>query len=320
MFQLYFAVNFEHGEVDPNAIERYQAKMKIGMPENVELKENLDYKGPQLKVQIESDHLTYSSSSKTLKGSGFRYDPYYATYIGVRNKADGTMKLYEVDQVTVAANVPAPPTKNPTLLMAKELEQETDEAKKRAAAKKHLVTEFGQTKGQRMYAQADRMAVTDENLAEKLSKAADNVDLAAITLPHNPANDANPTGNLTPPCNRQAGRKEEVYNMFDILSKEEIEALQNCVPEVAKQFEEEPKGFSLSKGRKRMITNFLEDELKQYNKMQNLDKLAVAIYVDGIFQFLNMKGNHFSAGPRGLPEHIPIFLRQKIFDNFTDQG
>ena len=313
----YFSVNFEHGQVDPNAIEKYQAKMKIGMPENVELKENLDFKGPQLKVQIETDHLTYSSCAKTLKGSGFRYDPYYATYIGIRDKTDGTMKLYEVDQVTVAANVEAPNTKNPTLLMAKELEQETDEAKKRAAAKKHLVTEFGQTKGQRMYAQADRMAVADEDLASKLSKAADNVDLVDITLPNNPADDPNPTANLTPPCNRQAGRKEEVYNIHDILSIHEIQALQNCVPDVAKQYEEG--GISL-KGKKKAITGFLEHELKQFKTDQNTDKLALAIYVDGIFQFLNMKGNHFSAGPRGLPDHIPIFLRQKIFDNFTDEG
>ena len=313
----YFSVNFEHGQVDPNAIEKYQAKMKIGMPENVELKENLDFKGPQLKVQIETDHLTYSSCAKTLKGSGFRYDPYYATYIGIRDKTDGTMKLYEVDQVTVAANVEAPNTKNPTLLMAKELEQETDEAKKRAAAKKHLVTEFGQTKGQRMYAQADRMAVADEDLASKLSKAADNVDLVDISLPNNPADDPNPTANLTPPCNRQAGRKEEVYNIHDILSIQEIQALQNCVPDVAKQYEEG--GISL-KGKKKAITGFLEHELKQFKTDQNTDKLALAIYVDGIFQFLNMKGNHFSAGPRGLPDHIPIFLRQKIFDNFTDEG
>merc|ERR1712029_896733 len=63
-----------------------------------------------------------------------------------------------------------------------------------------------------------------------------------------------------------------------------------------------------------------EHELKQFKNDQNTDKLALAIYVDGIFQFLNMKGNHFSARPRGLPDHIPIFLRQKIFDNFTDKG
>ena len=31
---------------------------------------------------------------------------------------------------------------------------------KEAAAKKHLVQEFGQSKGKRMYAQADRMAVS----------------------------------------------------------------------------------------------------------------------------------------------------------------
>ena len=317
----FFSVNFEHGQVNPEAMTKYQAKMKLGLPESTKFKQNhyRSRKDLQLKVEIDSNHLTYTSSAKSLKGSGFRHNP-YRTYVGLRNKETGTMKLYEVNEVTVGANVQAPPTKNPTLLMQKELDQETDETKKRAAAKKHLVNEFGQAKGQRMYAQADRMAVADTNLTEKLSKAAENVDLEAIELPHNPADEVNPTGKLTPPCNRNAVKPEEVYSIFDMLSNEEITALQNCVPDVAKQFEDGHKGFSFSKGRKKVITPFLENELQQYKQSANTDKLAIAIYVDGILHFLNMKANHFSAGPRGLPDHIPLFLRQKIFDDFTAQG
>ena len=98
-----FAVNFEHGQVDPDAFANFEAKIKIGMPEKHIDKENneTDPKGPQLKLSVDSNHMTYTSTSKTLRGSGFRYDPYYATYIGIRNKEDGTMKL-----VRLAINAP----------------------------------------------------------------------------------------------------------------------------------------------------------------------------------------------------------------------
>ena len=69
------------------------------------------------------------------------------------------MKLYEIEQMTVGAKVNPPQTTNPVLIEArlekmKEDKESTDDpdftkkAKEDAArAKKHLVQEFGQTKG-----------------------------------------------------------------------------------------------------------------------------------------------------------------------------
>ena len=58
-------------------------------------------------------------------------------------------------------------TCNPVLIQAKMVKMEEDQndvdsgkKAKEAAAKKHLVQEFGQSKGKRIYAQADRMAVS----------------------------------------------------------------------------------------------------------------------------------------------------------------
>ena len=52
--------------------------------------------------------MAYSSTAKSLNGCGIRYDPYYSTFIGIRNKVDGTMKLVEIEQMTVGANVKPP--------------------------------------------------------------------------------------------------------------------------------------------------------------------------------------------------------------------
>ena len=68
------------------------------------------------------------------------------------------MKLVESNLVRVGA-VPEtlpPPTSNPLLLNPEIHEEEGSERNK---SKKHLVTEFGQTKGRRIYEQADRMQV-----------------------------------------------------------------------------------------------------------------------------------------------------------------
>ena len=99
----------------------------------------------------------------------------------------------------------------------------------------------------------------------------------------------------------------------------ELETLQNSVPEVAAKFDTKDKIDAVTKGKNR-ITPYFESELRKYLVEPNVDKLAVAIYVDGILNFLNMRANHFAAGPRGLPDHVPMFLRSKIFRDFTDDG
>ena len=50
-----------------------------------------------------------------------------------------------------------------------------------------------------------------------------------------------------------------------------------------------------------------------------LIKQGIAIYMEGIVQFLNMRAQHFAIGPRGLPEMIPMSIRHKIFQFFTDE-
>ena len=46
---------------------------------------------------------------------------------------------------------------------------------------------------------------------------------------------------------------------------------------------------------------------------------GIAIYMEGIVQFLNMKSQQFAKGARGLPEMIPMSIRHKIFNFFTDE-
>ena len=89
-------VNFEHGTVNPEAFNAFDAKIKIGLPEG-QNENSIHADEPQLKLEIKSDHMKYSSTAKSLNGNGVRYDPYYSTYIGIRNKEDGPLKLFEIE-------------------------------------------------------------------------------------------------------------------------------------------------------------------------------------------------------------------------------
>ena len=146
-------------------------------------------------------------------GIGVRQDPYYSYYIGLRNKKEESMKVYEIEQVTVAAaKAKAPPTQNSVLLQAQMNMEKPDNpnetiddlAKTKAAAKKHLVSEFGQKKGRRIYEQADRMQVEAENLEKKLLKAAETVSDDVLEAPptDNPNETIDTRDSLIPPCNR----------------------------------------------------------------------------------------------------------------------
>ena len=65
------------------------------------------------------------------------------------------MKLYEMSAITVGAKAKFPPTKNQVLLESRLVEEEGDANVEKARRKKHLVQEFGQTKGRRMYEQVN---------------------------------------------------------------------------------------------------------------------------------------------------------------------
>jgi len=315
-------VDFEHGKVDPEAFKNFKAKIKIGLPENQD-NEN----GPQLKLGITSDHMTYSSTAKSLNGYGIRHDPYYSTYIGIRNKEDNTMKLYEIEQMTVAAKVNPPQTTNPVLIEArlekmKEDKESTDpdptkKAKEDAArAKKHLVMEFGQHKGQRIYRQADRMAIEAENMTDKLSKAAEKVSKDVISLPNQVLEQLN----LAPPCNRKASYVSDIYKIKDILSENELQSLKSSAQQLHEEFDTKEKISEAKKGKDRkfgdMFAHFLGENLRN----SDYEKTGIALYMEGIVQFLNMRSQQFEKGPRGMPEMIPMSIRDKIFRVFTDDG
>ena len=185
-------VNFEHGKLNPERCNQFSASVDYSFPDESSGDKR---KKPKIELAIKGQHLDYSNTVNSV--AGCTSSDHLVTYIGVRDKETNTMRLVEANVITVGAEVSPPESTNPMLKDNFNGLEGEDMRMKRMEMKKHLVKSFGQTKGQRIYEQSDRMQVESDALQSKLSSAAMGVDDDKLALPGQ-----TPTLDLTPPCNR----------------------------------------------------------------------------------------------------------------------
>ena len=117
---------------------------------------------------------------------------------------------------------------------------------------------------------------------------------------------------------RDAIRIEDAYRISDILTEEECQQLVESARQISEEYatkDQIQNGLT-----KKAFSEILAHTLHQNSEFGNEDMLAVAIYMEGIVQFLNLKSRQFQAGPKILPNYVPFTLKNKIWDVFTDQG
>ena len=150
-------------------------------------------------------------------------------------------------------------------------------------------------------------------MAEKLEKAAEKVSKEAIALP----NQAMEEVNLAPPCNKTASNVHEIYKITDMLTDTELKLLNSAAKELSKEVDTKDKISEAVKSKKisELFAHMLSHQLNQ----PDIEKLAIAMYMEGIVQFLAMRSHKFAQGAKALPESIPLSIRDKIFRVFTDE-
>jgi len=199
-----------------------------------------------------------------------------------------------------------------------------DLAKTKAAAKKHLVSEFGQKKGRRIYEQADRMQVEAENLEKKLLKAAETVSSDVLEVPtDNPNETIDTRDSLLPPCNRNATKVQGVYNINDILTENDKEELLKSARELSEKYPDKisvEKAIKTGGPKEGVFTEILGSALRQNSDWASEDRVAVAIYMEGIVTFINLRSNQLVKGVKSLPDFLPLSIKNKIFESFTDDS
>ncbi len=112
---------------------------------------------------------------------------------------------------------------------------------------------------------------------------------------------------------------QDVYQITDILNEVELTSLSNIAETVvSQQYDDIHKITQAVKSKEisELFASILKALLK--NEEPSYRNWAIAMYMEGILQFLNMKANQFSKGPKALPEMLPMALRHKIFATFTD--
>lgn len=318
-------VEFEHGKVYPESFQTFKASLKCKFPDAKSQDGIIPYgTAPKLDVKVKTDGMTYSSKADSIKDIR-RPDQYRKTLLAIRKKGCDTFKLVELNSVMVGAQVEPPAVKNPQMLelmrMKEEEENEGEENQKKspedlnkslAKKKRHLVQEFGQAKGKRVYEQADRMQVESEKLQAKLNKAANAVDETAIQFENQ-----EPVTILTPPCKRDAKRVHEVYNLNDILSEYDLDQLSEAVPVFMEEYDTVEKIRAAVK--LKQFTELLAVQMEKHVKSGEDSKLMSAMYMEAILKFLGLKSRDLSKGPRALPSFIPLGIRHKVFNTFTTE-
>ncbi len=111
---------------------------------------------------------------------------------------------------------------------------------------------------------------------------------------------------------------EEVYRLEDILNESELESLTASADQLMIEFDTLEKIESGIKGKK--FTEILAVALRQQLRAVDQQKVAIAIYLESIVKFLNMRSNDFAHGLKALPWFVPIGLKHKVFNSFMEEG
>eukprot|EP00092_Neocalanus_flemingeri_P002032 GFUD01002169.1.p1 GENE.GFUD01002169.1~~GFUD01002169.1.p1 ORF type:complete len:409 (-),score=108.62 GFUD01002169.1:45-1271(-) len=258
---------------------------------------------PGLEVRISTDHMTYIS------GTNSTTNQYYNTFVALRDKTTGKTRLLQANETILSPKINYPTTKNPLLLQEK---VETKTFAEKMEASKHLIKSFGQAKGQRFYDQQDRMRVDDTQVEEKVLKAA-----GAVTEDRLVAAPEAETVQMVPTRNNEAGRRDQVYLLEDILNKAELKHLTEAGESVLQDFKTLA---DLKEAQKNRELSALGVEL--LNKCINMEGevgnlAAIALYLEGIIKLSRMRQGEMKKGERNLQKFLPLSIKKKILSNFS---
>jgi len=257
---------------------------------------------PKLDLSINSSNMTYTY----VEGEG---NPFYTTYVALRNKKTGKTRLIEANQVVMKPKVNYPPTKNP-LLLQENIEATTFAEK--MAASKHLIKSFGQAKGARFYDQQDRMKVDAGQIEDKISKAAGSVTEDRLAEAPKLTEIE-----IIPKRYEGATRAGEVYDFKSMLTELELKQLTESVDEF---YGEHKTVEDLEKSKEmRYLSPFGLYYLKQFLQSEHdvTLKTAMVLYMEGIIKFSRMRQGELKNGIKLLQKFLPLNVKHKILDSFS---
>ncbi len=265
---------------------------------------------PDLKLELEaSNGLVYSNLASSVPKNDDGKSC-LKTYVAYRDKESNTLRIEEANVVTVGAVVQAPKTAN--LLLTSVVAE--DLKTRRSASKKHLVRQFGQAKGQRIYEQIERLQVDSEQIDNKMKFAAETVSEESMQMPLQAR-----TETLTPPVNKDADNVYDVYRKEDLLHPGELEELTSCAEEFLEGFpgREDIRKAVEEKSISPILGSIMEDLWPRGSSAA--PSLGLALYMDCIVTLLGSRVSALDKGGAKILSYVvSSALKTKVFDMFTE--
>jgi len=305
-------INFVHASVRADELIDSNPVIKVDVKAEKNAKATFN-------LELETPNLSYVTSEDS-------QDPYFDTYIAIRNKATGKTRLIEALNMSLKPKVTPPQSRNPVLL---EAENEAKSAGKstlddkelreeRLNKTKELAQKFGQKSQKTFFNKMESQAVDAADTAERVKKAISDVELTDLLSAPVVSAEA---GDLIPPRDEHAVRATEIYRIEHVLTEKEVIDLTAACKELLNKHSTLEAIGQAVKGK--FLTpiggHFIKLQLPRKNIIAEAEKddmAALVVYLDTLVSFLNMRPNAISRGFRSFKPHVPHSLIQKIFETF----
>merc|ERR1719309_176753 len=261
---------------------------------------------PSLKTTLDTAHISYTSPE-------LKVDPFYTTYIAIREKSTGKTRLIETVRACLRPKVDYPNSTNPLLMNDDSTEPSGSD---RFSINKQLIKAFGQRKGQRYYENKDNLQVDEEDTNMRMKQAASGVD--ATSLESRAADTGEQTSlSIIPDRDENAGRADLIYRIEHLLTGKEIEDLKNACSTILEDYNTE-KALDDAQD-KRVFSPLGGFFLKKLLHQPELDtrSAALTIYLDSIAKFTKLRPGDLTKGYNTLPKYLSLLIKKKIFDLFS---
>ncbi|CAK9831712.1 hypothetical protein ANTRET_LOCUS8658 [Anthophora retusa] len=185
------------------------------------------------------------------------------TMLVVHNRKTGKVKLVQVERWQVTPVLDKPVVQD----NATESEQIS-----------MLNKQFGSKKVKRRTEQHERLKMNVEHIKEQLEQTAANVEIDRVELSTQLPENEYITNTTLPECNRDATNPNDVYNIYDIIPKNKLQALDDYATKILNDESSSLEGS----------TKFFNMTLKYLRSdADNVKKMALLLYIQGVAAWLS---------------------------------
>ncbi|XP_014667097.1 PREDICTED: DNA-directed RNA polymerase I subunit RPA49-like isoform X2 [Priapulus caudatus] len=229
-------------------------------------------------------------------------------YVGVVDTKTRKMQVYEADNFKM----------NPYFLEKRD-DEEVEEKKKESyqELKDNLIAEFGSKKSKRVMEARHRNKVGAEVLEKSITNAVEDVLAGGGGILHD-AQHVGGASDALPPCNKEATKPQDVYQLSDILTETDLDSLRSRMLEFKNASSQQIAEWRKSESYSGFILTHLE-KLPLVEKPRE-ERAGLLVYMHWLTSLHNLKAADVKKRTIPLPPGIPKLIMTRLINTFTITG